>query len=364
MYDNVRVGVVGTSGWVDGVHLPSLKSHPRAQVVAICGRNRERAEEVAHKYEVPHVFTDYREIIANGNLDALVIVTPDDLHYPMTMAALDAGLHVLCEKPLALNAGQARQMLEKASTVGVKHMVFFTFRWIPRFQYVRDLLDDGYIGRCFHCQFRFLGGYGLRARYRWRFDGSRCNGVLGDLGSHMIDLARWYVGDVARVSASLGTYVDRPGPEGGSLDPANDAAILGVEFASGALGTIEVSGVAHIADRGFEKTVVLHGDAGTLRVDEVQFGTEAGVVIRGARHDCDRFQTLSVPEELLGDFDPTDLWSVIPAVFAKRSVGDRQFIDAIVEDRPAVPSFHDGLKAQEVIDAAIKSHEQGVWVSL
>jgi predicted dehydrogenase len=122
MPDTVRVGVVGTSWWADLMHLPNLKSHPRAQLRAICGRSRIRAQELATKYAIPQVFTDYHDLISHGNLQALIVATPDDLHYPITMAALDAGLHVLCEKPLALTAIQARAMYEKAEAVGVKHI--------------------------------------------------------------------------------------------------------------------------------------------------------------------------------------------------------------------------------------------------
>ena len=365
MSGHVRVGIIGTSWWADAMHLPSLKSHTRAQIVAICGRNRDRANEMAGKYEIPRVFTDYREMIAQADLDALVIATPDDLHCPMTMDALDAGLHVMCEKPMALNARQAREMYEKAEAVGVVHMILFTWRWTPYFQYLRTLIDDGYIGRCFHCHIRFLAGYGRRARYRWRFDRSRSNGILGDLGSHMIDLARWYVSDIARVSAHLGIFVDRPGHDGQPLDPANDSAILALEFENGAQGMIQVSAVAHVADRDQEQHVVLHGEGGTLEVDVALTGTGAGVVIRGARHDHDRFETLPVPDDLWGDVDRADFLSaLVPGVFLKQSIGDRLFIDAILEDRQVSPSFYDGLKAQEVLDAATESHRSGSWVSL
>ena len=129
MTDKVRVGVIGTSWYADLAHLPRIKSHSRAELAAVCGRNRERAEEMAGKYESPLVFTDYRDMIEKGHLDAVIVSTPDDLHYPMTMDALDAGLHVLCEKPMALNLAQAKEMYEKAESAGVKHMVFFTYRW-------------------------------------------------------------------------------------------------------------------------------------------------------------------------------------------------------------------------------------------
>jgi predicted dehydrogenase len=347
------------------MHLPSLKSHPRARIVALCGRNRDRAGEMAAKYEIPRVFTDYREMFAQADLDAAVIVTPQDLHYPMTMAALEAGLHVMCEKPMALDARQAGEMLEKAEAVGVVHMILFTWRWTPYARHLRALIDEGYIGRCYHCHLRQLGGYGRQARYRWRFDRGRANGILGDLGSHMIDLARWYVGDIAKVCAHLGVYVDRPGPDGQPLDPANDSAALILEFKNGAQGTIQVGAVAHTADRMQEQHIVLHGKEGTLEGDVHFTGPDAGAAIRGARHDRDRFEVLLAPDPLCGDVDRSDfLCALFPGGLLQQPIGDRLFIDAIVEGRPASPSFYDGLKAQEVMDAAAESHRSGSWVSL
>jgi predicted dehydrogenase len=134
--EQIRVGVIGTSWYADFVHLPFLQSHSQAKIAAICGRNRDRGEEMAQKYDIPNVYTDYRELIEKVDLQAVVVAVPDDLHYPMTMDALDAGLHVLCEKPLACNAVQAREMLEKAERVGVKHMTCFTDRWMPFYRHV------------------------------------------------------------------------------------------------------------------------------------------------------------------------------------------------------------------------------------
>ncbi|MCE7986279.1 MAG: gfo/Idh/MocA family oxidoreductase [Caldilinea sp. CFX5] len=202
--DHVRVGVIGTSWYADLVHLPNLKSHPQAHLAAICGRNAGRTQEMADKYNIPAIYTDYREMITQAQLDAVVIATPDDLHYAMTMAALDAGLHVICEKPLAMNATEARAMTEKAEAVGIKHMVFFTARWMPHYRYLHQLVSEGYIGRPYLFQIRYLGGFGRKGLYRWRFDAQRSNGMLGDLGSHMIDLAHWLVGDITRVSGKLG----------------------------------------------------------------------------------------------------------------------------------------------------------------
>ena len=246
MHDTVRVGIVGTSWWADEMHLPSLKSHPRAEVVAICGRDATRANAMAAKYAIPRVFSDYRAMIERANLHALVVSVPDDLHHAVTMTALDAGLHVVCEKPLALNALQAREMVELAEAKRVKHVTYFTWRWLPPLRYVKQLVDGGFVGRVRQCQFDQFGGYARSNRYAWHFDGRRAMGVVSDLGSHMLDLARWFVGDIASVSAQLSVCIAR---ESGSLDhgtdaPANDAASLALRFADGAHGTLQVSAVA------------------------------------------------------------------------------------------------------------------------
>src|SRR5204863_9035868 len=122
---------------------------------------------------------------------------------------MDARLHVLCEKPMASTAEQAREMYQAAEAAQVQNMVFFTYRWMPFWRYARDLIEQGAIGRCYHCDFHCIGGYARGQNYMWRFDGARANGVLGDLGSHAIDLARWLVGDIAQVRAQLGTAVTR-----------------------------------------------------------------------------------------------------------------------------------------------------------
>ena len=120
MKSKVRVGVVGAGMIVNRLHVPSQNSHPRAVVSTICSRTQKHAKSVAKTHAIPEVYTDYRVMIEEGKLDAIVIATPDDLHYPMTMAALDAGLHVLCEKPLALTVTQASEMAEKANVTGLK----------------------------------------------------------------------------------------------------------------------------------------------------------------------------------------------------------------------------------------------------
>jgi predicted dehydrogenase len=359
MSAKVHVGVVGTSTYAEFMHFLSLRSHPQAELVAICGRNRERAEEMAAKYYVSKVFTDYKAMIHQGGLDAIIVAAPDDLHYEITMQALAAGLHVLCEKPLALTAQQAQEMYEEAEKVKVKHMVMFTYRWLPFFRYVHDLLDQGYIGRCYHGELRYLMGHGRNKEYRWRFDQKRANGTLADMGSHMIDLARWLVGDISRVNAKLSSFVDHQGADGVKIDPANDSAFLLAEFANSAQGMIHASSVTYGADRSMLQQVYLYGDAGSLEIDITYRGANVRALIRAAREGDEAFHTLDVPASYWGEVNPSEPFDV----FTRQPVGTRSFIDAILSNSPVTPSFYDGYKAQQVIQAAMDSHRSGNWVA-
>jgi predicted dehydrogenase len=356
MESRVRVGVVGTTRYAEGMHLRSLQSHPRADVVAICGRDRARAADVAGRHRIPLVFTDYQQMLATAQLDAVVIVAPDEQHYPMTMDALDAGLHVLCEKPLATTAAQARAMYERAEAAGVKHMSFFALRTSLHHRYLYQLIEQGYLGTPYAAHLHLTHGFFRSDAYQWRFDQQRGTGALGDLGCYVIDLARWFVGDIARVSAHLSSLVERPHPDGQPYVPANDAASLVVAFANGAQGTLAASVVAHQAERGQLNSVVLHGSDGTLELQH----TFRGATLQGARAEEQQIGPLAIPAELWEGVDPATPTDVT----TRHSVGDRAFIDAIVHDRPITPSFYDGWKVQQVIEAAFTAHDQGCAVTI
>jgi len=274
----------------------------------------------------------------------------------MTMYALESKLHVLCEKPLASNAVQAKEMYEKAESAGVKHMTFFTWRWQPHFRYLKQLLDSGYIGRPFDSHIRYLGGYARDGAYSWRFDRDVGGGALGDLGAHAIDFACYFVGDIRKVSCHLSTFIERPSNQ--TYRPAHDSAVLALEFVNGSHGTLNLSAVDHMADRGQEQQILLYGEDGTL--EAITQSQAPLLTLQGVRKGEEHFQTLSIPDELWGDADRNNIFDI----YTKQSVGDRLFIDSILENKPIQPSFYDGFKAQEVIDAALKSHETGQWVTL
>lgn len=354
MNDKVRVGVVGTSGYADFMHYSGLKSHAQAELVAICGRNQERAQELAAKYSIPRVFYDYRALIECGGLDAVVVVTPDDLHYPITMLALEAGLHVLCEKPLANNAAHAREMLETARSRRLVNMVMFEWRALPENRQVAKLVSQGFLGKVYDLSIRWLQGYGRDPGYLWRVDAAHGNGVLGDLGSHAVDLARLFAGDITQVSAHLANHVQHQRPDGSPFIPSNDSALLLLDFASGAHGTIEVSFTDHLPEGGCE--VLLAGSEGTL---QSQF-LSTKEWVRGAHKEEEIFQRILPEDRFLVGCDPaTHSFDRFYGILQHQSAGARQFIDAILGKAPIETTFFDGWKVQQVIDAALQSHRSG-----
>lgn len=363
MNTKIKVGIIGTSGFAEGSHIRPLAAHPEAQIAAVCGRNPARAAELAHRYSIPQVFTEYRELIQSGGVDAVVIVTPDDLHYPMTMAALAAGKHVLCEKALAMNQAQAREMYETAERLGRVHMTNFPFRAHPAFRRLADLAHRGYTGRLLLGQMSFLAGFARSPGYQWRDDLRHSNGMVADLGAHMFDLGRLVFGEVRAVAARTAVYFEKPGPDGGPLDQANDSAAVLLEYESGVQVTCDLSTAAWTGDLPAVIRLAAHGAGGALELSlPVYAGTPAlsGSTLAGVP-----VKPLEVPDELWGAAEA----SLPPAerfaeLLRREAVGDRLFIDAILSGKPAAPSFYDGWKAQVVIDAAIEAARARRWVEI
>ena len=181
--------------------------------------------------------------------------------------------------------------------------------------------------------------------------------VSQNSGSHMIDMARWLLGEISRVSALLGVFVEPPTIDGVTETPSNDTAYLLTEFASGTQGSILATRVAYLADRFMQQEIRLYGQDGSLELNVNYDGVNAGVSFQGACPQEKQFQPLELPASY-GSFDaPFDWFKIL----AQRPVGCRAWIDAILEDHPATPSFYDGWKTQQVIEAALVSQQTGKW---
>lgn len=360
-HKKVRIGVIGTSWWVSKMYIPSLLSHPSVEVVAVCGRSLGRAREIATQFGTQNVFGDYHDLVSKGGCDAVVIATPDDLHCEMALAAIDAGLHVLCEKPLANNSEDASGMLERAKAAGIKHMVLYTWRWQPHWRYMKKLLEAAYVGNCHYAEFKFLGSFALDPGYKWRFDGQRANGVTGDLGSHMIDFAQWFLGDVTEVYGELSSFVDQSADTGPGVPGANDFGFLSLAFSSNARAQITASAVNLLGDEGVRVSAALYGDEGTLEVNHPYFGVGAGPRIRGVRKGEAALADLPVPAEFFsGGVDPDALFDP----YIKQSAGPRQFIDAILDDHAIECDFMTGVRVQRIVDAALQSSRERRWIRI
>ncbi|MDQ3005421.1 MAG: Gfo/Idh/MocA family oxidoreductase [Chloroflexota bacterium] len=359
MAEKVRIGIIGTSYWVDEFHLPILQNHPNALVQALCGRNQTNTEELARKFGVEKTFTDYRQMLDDGNLDAVIICTPEDQHHPMTMAALDKGLHVLCEKPMAFTADEAFEMLSKAKEKKVKHMVNFTMRWIPHFQFLKHLMDNNYIGKPYHAHFHWLSGWHPdREDYTWYYDPKHSHGAASELGVHMIDQARWYLGEIRSVQASIHSFVKRSAADRKEMEAsASDSAIYLLEFESGAHSTIHVSTVNRVSNELIRsgQFISLHGQDGTLESRAGLWSSNPISEIEGLKRGTEKAETLQVPDSYFGSDGRENLFGFND----KPILGPRLFVDAILNDQSLQPNFYDGYKAQQVIQAALESDKTG-----
>jgi predicted dehydrogenase len=360
----ISVGLVGTSWWADIMYLPALKDHPLGRITALCGRNRERAQELADKWQIPNVYTDYHTLIDSELVDALIVATPNSSHYPITMKALEAGLHVLCEKPLGMNYREARQMAELADRQGVKHLVPFTWRFSPTSGYVKQLIDEGYIGKPYHLNLRYYSGYARSGEYAWRYDKEIAgSGIIGDLGSHVLYLAYWFFGEVTRVAGHLRQMIPREAtrPDGSPYEQADDSAFILLEFANGAHGVVHATGAAKSSDASQSHLFDLHGSEGSL-YSVNNFKTVQRVT--GLRGDDTDIRELPIPDEIWSGASRDDGYATVTDVLYKQDVMARSFVSAITENKPVEPDFHDGAYVQRLVDAAIRSHQEGCWIEV
>ncbi len=266
----IGVGVIGYA-FMGKAHTNALKTlsymiYPppaRPRLAAIAGRTEAAVQEAAARYGYASAYTDWRDLIADPTVDLVDNGGPNDIHAEASIAAAEAHKHVLCEKPLARDAAEARTMLAAVNRAGVIHMVAFNYRFVPAIRHMRDLIAGGALGTIYHFRARYLQDWlsSPAAAHSWRLSQATAgSGALGDLGSHVVDLARFLVGEPTAVSATLKTFTtQRPG---GTVD-VDDAFAASVEFASGAIGTLEASRVATGNKNGL--IIEVNGSNGSLR---------------------------------------------------------------------------------------------------
>ncbi len=364
----LRVGVLGYR-FMGEAHTNALDrletffpDAPATEKAVLVGRDETALTAAGDRLGFTETATDWRSVV--DSVDVFYNLGPNHLHVEPSIAALDAGTHVLCEKPLAPGLDGAERMRAAAAASDAVAGVAFNYRFVPAIQYVKGLIDDGELGEIRQVRGRYLQDWlsDPEAPWSWRVNAEAAgSGALGDLGAHTLDLARFLVDDhagpVERVSGHCQTFTEeRPVPETDETRPVtvDDAYSAQVAFANGAVGTFEASRVAegHKNDH----TITVHGSDGSVsfsleRLNELRVKTDG----RG-------YETVLVTEES----DPyVDHWWPPGHVLGWEHTfvhENYEFLSAVAGGERFRPSFADGYAVQRLLDAVQRSDDRGEWV--
>ena len=364
----VRVGVLGAGAWAEFAHLPGYKRDNRCELVAIADPEVGRAKAFAEKFGIPNVYDSHEALIARSDIDLVDVCTPSATHFELSWAALEAGKHVLCEKPVAYDYRDTLRAAALAQQQGVKTKLGFTFRYSPAMQYMKQLIDDGFVGQPF-----IFNGYEQNSQWLdpqnplRQVDHEADQSViqvssLEGYGAPIMDLGHLFMG--SRFSQVVGTMknfiperVVRATGRMMRMNIDNGDIFIG-EFASGALGSIQTSFVTVGNYPGLEARV--YGSKGALICRLVE---ENGICesLKAATGDQVEFRELEVPERL---YPPggskREAWR---SLFYANLI--RSFISEILSDGPENEgNFEDGAHVQELINAVELSFRERRWVSI
>ncbi len=322
------------------------------RLVAVAGRDAEAVAAAARRYGYERSTTDWRELVSDPEIGLFDNGGPNNLHAEPTIAAAEAGKHVVCEKPLGRTADESYEIWRRVAAAGVKHLCAFNYRFVPAVRLAREMIEAGELGEIRHFRGRYLQDWGDDPSLdTWRFHPDEAgSGALGDLGAHVVDLAHFLVGDVASVSAVVRAFL--PGRQ---VDDAIEAA---VEFAGGPVGTIEATRLA--LGRRNSLQWEINGSKASLgfdmeRLNELQVFRADGDRARG-------FKTVLVSE---ADHPFWEHWWPPGHIigWGETFVHElHHLLTAIADDGDVGPygaTFEDGYRAAEVCDAIVRSGESG-----
>ena len=359
----VRIGIVGAGAVSDYHHVPGIRLDGRSRLVGACDTSRELLERRRGEWGISRISTDPAELCADPEVDAVIIATPNFTHREIAVAAARHGKHIMCEKPLGLNAGEVREMYHAARDAGVVHMTAFTYRFAPSMRYLKHLVSGGALGepRHFRSQ-RFLDW--PETSWGWRqYKDKAGAGDLFDMTIHRIDFAQDLLGPIETLCGAVARFAPRTVTAEGKTCPPSDvddwSSIVG-QFASGATGVWEGTTLA----KGYDRDGFGHEWAeinGSLASAVYQLHEPNTILLGKTGQDL---APVAVPAEFLKpEGSPRNPAEGKPAtVFRYDLVWE--FVSAILEGRQAMPSFYDGLSAQIVADAVLDSYAQRRWVDI
>ena len=344
MRRHIRIGVIGLGFGLQ--HIQGFQQCKDVEVAAVCSRTPSTVTKVAQDFGIAHALTDYREMLDMEDLDGVSICTPVYLHHQMALDAIDAGKHVFCEKPLALDQSQAQTMFDRAEQAGIIHMTNFGWRFNASAFQLKTLIDNGYLGRVFHVNARYMMAYRAdpAVPFGWRDQRTLGGlGALGDLGVHLIDMIRWWVGDFERVLADMRPLIPErqvAGADDVQKSELDDTCAFLTELEGGVQGVFQVS---RCAIRSNYIHIDLYGSHGTLVFRFERETMQAKLL--GAQGLHEELREISMPQHM---HTPSP---------------QENFIDGIRTGTQVQPSFYEGLRVQQVADALVHSVEQGSWIT-
>ncbi len=372
------VGIVGY-GFIGKVHTYGYLNLPlfydpspaKIKLVGVCTAHKQTAKKAKDIGNFSFATTSYQDLLKRDDIHIINCCTPNYLHKNILIDALKAEKNVYCEKPLAINLAEAKEILQVAEKFNKTYQMTFEYRFIPAIMRAKQLIEKGFLGKVFSFRGCYLhSGYIDPARpMSWRLDKKKAGGgALFDLGSHIIDLIKYLLGDYKAVFATTRTFIDeRPFPDNPTRKAkveVDDISFLQLEMQNEAFGTLEASRLATGAND--DLRIEIHGEKGALYYNHMDPNWLWVYDAKDTKEPIGGFRGFKRIETVQRYPKP----AVLPG--PKFSIGwmryhiasQHNFVKRVIEGKKGNPSFYDGYKVQEIMEAAYLSAEKKKWISV
>jgi predicted dehydrogenase len=359
----LRLGIVGanpTMGWAPRTHLPAIVGLPEIELTAVCTTKEESARESAEKFDARKAYSNYKDLVADPDVEIVDVCVRVPYHYDIVMAALEAGKNVYCEWPLAATVKQAEDIVNLAEKKGVRTMVGLQSRGSPSLLHLHKLIADGWIGKVVSVNMTHLGSGLLSVRgpdATWRGDKTNGANTMTIAGGHSIDAVQWVVEPFTEVAALVDTLAPEwPMQDGGVFKAtAPDHVAFTARLANGGIANVQVASLPHHAS-GFRMEV--YGSEGTLVATGGQAQT-MGVDLKGGQAGDKELKNIDVPANLRRV--PSSVPDGTPVNFGQML---SRFAEGIRENKPTTPTFADALRNHRLLDAIERSSQSHAAVKV
>jgi UDP-N-acetylglucosamine 3-dehydrogenase len=331
----IKIGVIGCGSIAQHRHLPEYANNEHVEITAVCDIVGDRVKEVAAQYGA-HAYTKYEELLASQDVDAVSVCTPNYLHAPITIEALTAGKHVLCEKPMATSSEEALEMIQSAKESGKKLMIAHNQRFVPSHEKAKKLIENGEIGKIY--SFRSAFGHGgpegwsADGKDSWFFKKNEAFiGAMGDLGVHKTDLLRYILGEEF---AEVGSFIETTAKEDTDVD---DTAVCVLKTVSGVIGTLAASW-SYVSKE--DNSTIIYGEKAILRLEDDPLHS---LIVQYATGEVVKYELGGIQTNEEGG--------------QRNSHVIDQFVDAIVNDTEPAVTGVEGMKSLQVVLSALESNE-------